>query len=169
VRLAALFTLAAILALALQSGGLHWLPLGPLVPDLILILVVDLGLKHHSAGAALLAFAMGLATDSLSGSRVGLNAFMVTLVFLLCYELSRHLWVASYGVASITVFFAVLIKDFGILAVTGSFQGLGSADPDMIRMVLTQAVMTAVAALLVLPLLDSGKRMLRLPHQAERE
>jgi len=169
VRLTALFILAAVVALALQSGTLHWLPLGPLVPDLILILAVDLGLKHHSAGAAVLAFAMGLATDALSGSRVGLNAFMVTLVFLLCYEFSRHLWVASYGVASIVVFFAVVIKDVGVMAVTGSFNGLGGADPDMIRMILTQAVLTALLALLVFPVLDSGKRLLRLPRRAERE
>lgn len=168
-RLAALFILAAVVALALQSSALHWLMLGALVPDLILILVVDLGLKHHGAGAALLAFAMGLATDALSGSRVGLNAFMVTLVFLLCYELSRHLWVASSSVASIAVFFAVVIKDLGILTVTGSFNGLGGADPIMIRMILMQAVLTALLALLVFPVLDSGKRLLRLPRHAERE
>ena len=161
--------LAAIAALALQSGALHWLMLGALVPDLVLILAVDLGLKHHGAGAALLAFAMGLATDALSGSRVGLNAFMITLVFLLCYELSRHLWVASYSVASIAVFFAVVIKDVGILAVTGSFNGVGGADPTMIRMILTQAVLTALLALLVFPVLDRGKRLLRLPRRAERE
>ncbi len=168
-RLAALFILAAVVALALQSSALHWLMLGALVPDLILILVVDLGLKHHGVGSALLAFAMGLATDALSGSRVGLNAFMLTLVFLLCYELSRHLWVASYSLASIIVFFAVVIKDVGILAVTGSFNGPGGADPTMMRMILTQAVLTALLALLVFPVLDSGKRLLRLPRHAERE
>ena len=168
-RLAALFILAAVVALALQSGALHWLTLGALVPDLILILAVDLGLKHHGAGAALLAFAMGLATDALSGSRVGLNAFMVTLIFLLCYELSRHLWVASYSVAAVAVFFAAVIKDVGILAVTGSFTGLGGADPTMIRTILTQAVLTALLARLVFPVLDRGKRLLRLPRRAERE
>jgi len=169
VRLAALFILAAVVALTLQSGALHWLMLGALVPDLILILAVDLGLKHHGAGAALLAFAMGLATDALSGSRVGLNAFMVTLVFLLCYELSRHLWVSSYSVAAIAVFFAVVIKDAGILAVTGSFNGMGGADPTLIRMVAVQAVLTALIALMVFPALDSGKRLLRLPRRVERE
>ena len=168
-RLAALFIVAAVVALALQSSVLHWLMLGALVPDLILILVVDLGLKHHGVGAALLAFAMGLATDALSGSRVGLNAFMVTLIFLLCYEFSRHLWVASYSVTSIVVFFAVVIKDVGILAVTGSFNGVGGADPTMMRMILAQAVLTALLALLVFPALDRGKRLLRLPRHAERE
>ncbi len=168
-RLAALFILAAIFALALQSGPLHWLPLGPLIPDLILILVVDLGLKHHGAEAAILAFAMGLATDAMSGSRVGLNAFMATLVFILCYEFSRHLWVASHSFASVVVFFAVIIKDAGILAITGSFNELSGADPVMIRMILMQAALTALIALVVFPVLDSGKRMLRLPRHVERE
>jgi len=67
------------------------------------------------------------------------------------------------------VFFAVLIKDFGVMAVTGSFRGLGSADPDMIRMILTQAVLTTLLALMVFPVLDSAKRLLRLPRRAERE
>jgi rod shape-determining protein MreD len=169
VRVAALFIPAALLALTLQSGALHWLLLGSLVPDLIVILAVELGLKHSSAGAAMLAFAMGLATDALSGSRVGLNAFMVTLVFLLCYELSRHLWVASYSLASIVVFCAVVIKDVGILAVTGSFDGLASADPTLIRMVATHAVLTALLALFIFPALDSGRRLLRLPRRVERE
>jgi rod shape-determining protein MreD len=169
VRLAALFIAAAIAALALQSGPLHWLPLGPLIPDLILILVVDLGLKHHGAEAAILAFAMGLATDAFSGSRVGLNAFMATLVFILCYEFSRHLWVASHSIAAVIVFFAVIIKDVGILAITGSFNELSGADPVMLRMILMQAALTAVIALVVFPVLDSGKRMLRLPRHVERE
>ncbi|HTY54451.1 MAG TPA: rod shape-determining protein MreD [Candidatus Binataceae bacterium] len=168
-RLAALFIIAAVVALTLQSGALHWLTFGALVPDLILILAVDLGLKHPSAGAAILAFAMGLATDALSGSRVGLNAFMITLVFLLCYELSRHLWVSGYSVASLAVFFGVVIKDVGILAVTGSFDRLEGADPELIRIILTHAVLTALLALLIFPVLDSGKRMLRLPRRAERE
>jgi rod shape-determining protein MreD len=169
VRLAALFTLAATIALGLQSGGLHWLPLGVLIPDLILILAVDLGLKHHSAGAALIAFAMGLATDALSGSRVGLNAFTITLVFLLSYELSRHLWIANEMMASVTVFVAVLIKDCGVLALTGSFGGVQRADLTMLRMVLTQALLTALLSLLIFPLLDRCKRLLRLPARSERE
>lgn len=168
-RLAALFTLAATIALGLQSGGLHWLPLGVLIPDLILILAVDLGLKHHSAGAALIAFAMGLALDSLSGSRAGLNAFTITLVFVLCYELSRHLWITNAMMAAGTVFVAVLIKDFGVLALTGSFGGSQRADLTMLEMVLMQALLTALLSLLVFPLLDSCKHLLRLPAHSERE
>ncbi len=168
-RLAALFTLAAIIALGLQSGGLHWLPLGVLIPDLILILAVDLGLKHHSAGAALIAFAMGLALDSLSGPRVGLNAFTITLVFLLSYELSRHLWIANAMMAAVAVFVAVLIKDFGVLALTGSFGGSHRADLTMLEMVLAQALFTALLSVLIFPLLDGCKRLLGLPARGERE
>jgi len=169
VRLAALFTLAATVALGLQSGALHWLPTGVLIPDLILILAVDLGLKHHSAAAALTAFAMGLATDALSGSRVGLNAFTITLVFVLSYELSRHLWVTNEIVASVVVFVAVMIKDFGVLTLTGSFEGLRRPAATMLQMVLTQALLTALLSLLVFPLLDGCKRLLRLPARSDRE
>ena len=65
------------------------------MPDLVLILAVDLGLGIMRALAPLMAFAMGYATDALSGSQLGLNAFTVTLIFLLCLRIVAPVWVTS--------------------------------------------------------------------------
>jgi rod shape-determining protein MreD len=164
-----LFVAAAVIALALQTGALHWFPLGQLVPDLILILSVNLGIKHHTALAAILAFAMGYATDVFSGSQLGLNAFMITLVFLLSYEASRHLQVTTDLAASVAVFFAVLIKCFGVLSLTGSFGGFFHANGGMMRMAVLQALLTALLAPFVFASLSGGKKLLRLPERQRED
>ncbi len=79
----------------------------PLVPNLIIILTIDLGLRHHGAIPALLAFAISYATDAMSSTTLGMNAFLVTGVFLLTYEaLSSRLLVTNALVGATVVFFA---------------------------------------------------------------
>ena len=77
-RLILLFAVFAVLGLALQTAVTHLVSFRALMPNLIIILAVDLGLRHHGVLAAIIAFAMGYATDSFSGSQPGLNAFMMT-------------------------------------------------------------------------------------------
>jgi len=166
-RLIVLYVVATLAALTLQTGGLHMLPLGNHIPDLILILAVYLGLKHHTALAAIIAFVMGYATDVFSGSQIGLNAFMITLIFLLAYEASRHLMVTNDFVGSIAVFFAVIIKVFGVFAVTGSFRSLSDADAGMMRVALLQGLLTAIVAPFVFASLSGGKRLMGLPDRQE--
>ena len=45
VRLVALFAVSTLVALALQTTASRWLPFGALMPDLVLMLAVDLGLQ----------------------------------------------------------------------------------------------------------------------------
>ena len=104
-RLIVLFAVATVVALALQTSSRSGCRSSALVPDLVLILAVDLGLRQHSALAPVLAFAMGYATDAFSGSQLGLNAFTMTLIFLLSYELSSHAWVGGHElIGPLTVF-----------------------------------------------------------------
>lgn len=112
-RLIALFSIATLCALAVQTTIPHWLPVGTFVPDLVLILAVDLGLRHHGAASPVMAFAMGYATDAFSGSYLGLNAFLLTLVFLMTYQLSRHLLSTSSAIGAIAVFVGVMLAGFG--------------------------------------------------------
>jgi rod shape-determining protein MreD len=168
VRLLALFSIAALIALAFQTAILRWLPVGTLIPDLVLILAVDLGLRHHGALAAVMAFAMGYATDAFSGSQLGLNAFMVTLIFFLVYEVSRHLMVTNTAVGAIAVFFAVLLKSFGCYAISAGFGGLEQMG-GMVWPVLLQALITALLAPPVFSLLAGGKRLCGLPLRKARE
>ena len=52
-----LFAIAGYLALLIQTAAPLWFPFHALIPNLIIILTVDLGLRHHGALPALLAFA----------------------------------------------------------------------------------------------------------------
>ena len=63
-RLFGVFAIATLVALALQTTIPRLLPFDILVPDLTLVLAVDLGLRYHGMAAALTAFAIGYATDA---------------------------------------------------------------------------------------------------------
>jgi rod shape-determining protein MreD len=168
VRLLALFSLATLIALALQTAVLRWLPLGALIPDLVMILAVDLGLRHHEALGAVMAFSMGYATDAFSGSQIGLNAFMVTLIFLLFYEASRRVVVTSAAAGAGAVFVAVLLKDAGCYALSTGFTGMNQVG-GIVPATLLQALITAALAPAVFSLLARGKRLVGLPARKARE
>ena len=72
-----LFAIATYIALLIQTAAPLWFPFHALIPNLIIILTVDLGLRHHGAIPALLAFAIGYATDAMSGTTLGMNAFLM--------------------------------------------------------------------------------------------
>jgi len=158
-----LFAVATVVALWLQTEVRLWLPAGALFPDLVLILVVDLGLRQHNALSAILAFAMGYATDAVSGVHLGLNAFMMTLLFLLSYELSRHVWVTGRVIGPVTVGVADLLKTLGVMAITGGIATVTGIKGPEIRLIVIQALITAAVAPAIFALLDAGKRVLRLP------
>lgn len=164
-----LFAVATMVALWLQTEVRLWLPAGAVFPDLVLILVVDLGLKQHNALSPALAFAIGYATDAFSGTHLGLNAFMMTLIFLLSYELSRHVWVTGKLIGPLTVALADLLNRLGVMAITGGLATVTNIKSSTMRLLVVQALITAGAALLIFALLDAGKRALRLPVRVAAE
>jgi rod shape-determining protein MreD len=164
-----LFAVATIVALWLQTEVRLWLPAGALFPDLVLILVVDLGLRQHNAISPALAFAMGYATDACSGSQLGLNAFLMTLIFLLSYELSRHVWVTGRIIAPLTVLLAELLKTLGAMAVTSGVAAVANLKPSAMRLIAFQALLTMLVAPVIFAILDAGKRALRLPVRVVAE
>jgi rod shape-determining protein MreD len=166
--LLALFSIATLIALALQTSMLHLLPVGMFVPDLVLILAVDLGLRHHGVLAALMAFAIGYATDAFSGSQLGLNALMLTLVFLLSYWLSRSLISTGTSIGVMTVFVGVVLADFGAYLVSSGW----TAPPHLhavIAPVLMQAAITALLSPWVFSLMNRAARMVGLRPRGPRE
>jgi rod shape-determining protein MreD len=169
VRLIILFTFAGAFALWLQVGILHWLPLGGFVPDLAVILVVDLGLRQHDALAPFLAFAMGYAVDALSGSQLGLNAFTLTLVYLLVYEISRHTWMTGGMVGPLMAGGGTLIHSFGVLALGGGLASVLPLKTGLLHEILLQAIISALLAPAVFGLLRNCRRLLRLPMHTAQE
>lgn len=138
-----LFSLAAFVALVLQTTLPRLLPLGILVPDFILILAVDLGMRHPGALAALMAFAMGYAVDAFSGVKLGLNALLLTLVFIFAYWLSRVLISTSTAIGVIAVFAGVIFSDLGNYLISSSFAPVDRLHA-LIPAVLIQAAVTAL-------------------------
>jgi cell shape-determining protein MreD len=164
-----LFAVATVVALWLQTEARLWLPAGAPFPDLVLVLAVDLGLKQHNAISPALAFAMGYATDASSGSQLGLNAFMLTLIFLLSYELSRHVWATGRIIGPLTVLLAELLKTLGSLAVTSGVAAVVNIRPLTMRVIVIQALLTTLVAPAIFALLDAGKRAMRLPVRVVAE
>jgi rod shape-determining protein MreD len=164
VRLLLLFALATFIALALQTILPRVLPFGFLAPDLVLILTVDLGLRHPRALTALMAFAMGYAVDSFSGVELGLNALLLTIVFLAAYWLSRVVISSSSAIAALVVFAGVIFSDLGNYLISSGF-----AAPDRLNAlmptVLIQAAVTALLTPSVFRLMGGAARLvgLRVP------
>jgi rod shape-determining protein MreD len=164
VRLVALFAALTLIALAIQTTASRWLPLSALVPDLVLVLAVDLGLRHRRALAPIVAFAMGYAMDAFSGSQLGVNTFTVTLTYLIAYEVGVHSSAAGAEAGATLVFVAVLIQSLGGFLLSTQFRApdqLGALVPAA----LLQATVTAVVAPLVFRLTAGLRRILGLSQQ----
>ncbi len=167
-RLIALFAFLAFVALLVQTAIPHLISSHILVPNLIVILAVDLGFRHHGALSALLAFAMGYAADAFSGAHLGVNAFLITLVFLLTYEISRRLLVTNSLVGAVAVFLAVLVASVGNLMLSSGAEGMSQA-VSVMPWLLLQALLTAIIAPAVFSVLARCKRVVGLPARAARE
>jgi len=159
-KLALLFFVVSIVSLLLQTTFLHLLPLGPIVPDLILVLCVYWGLYHPSVAAVLGSFVLGYSVDVVSSPILGLNAFAMSLVFLAVYLSSRSIWLQNPIVSAIVVFLASLVKGAALVlgwAVFLSMQGLwmGAA-----RYVMMEAVIASLLAPFVFALLHRGQSYL---------
>jgi rod shape-determining protein MreD len=167
-RLILLFAVFVVFGLALESAGARIISVRSLIPNLIIILAVDLGLRHHGVLPAILAFTMGYATDALAGSHPGLNAFMMTMVFLVSYEVSTRLMVANAGVGATLVFFSVIATSLGTIAIANGFGALSSTGP-MLPGLTLQAFITAIIAPFIFSILATTKRLTGLPVGAARE
>jgi len=164
-----LYTVATVLALWLQIDLLRWLPLGPLVPDLAVILVVDLGLRQHDAMAPLLAFAIGYALDAFSGAQLGLNALSLTLVYLLIYELARHAWILGPVVEPLLVGVATMLHSLCVLALSNGLALLWPPPARLLHATLLQGLIGILLAPLAFRLLGRCRRLLRLPVHVAQE
>ena len=167
-RIVALYAIATLIALVLETTVPHWLPIGMLAPNLVLILAVDLGMRYHGALGALLAFAMGYAVDSFSGTHLGLNAFMLTLIYVIAYGLSRYLISTSTTIGVIIVFAGAILIGLANSAGNAGFEGAPGAVGIVPRLAL-QGAISALLTPLVFSIMGSGKRMVGLRARSVRE
>jgi rod shape-determining protein MreD len=167
-RLVLLFAVFAVLGLAFETAVPHLISFRALVPNLIAILAVDLGLRHHGVVPAILAFAMGYATDALAGSHPGLNAFMMTMVFLVSYEISTRLMVTNSFVGATLVFFSVIATALATISMANGFNAL-SATGSLMPGLTLEAFISAIVAPFIFSILASAKRLTGLPSGSARD
>jgi rod shape-determining protein MreD len=166
VRLLLLFALSAFVALILQIILPRLLPLGILAPNFILILAVDLGMRHPAVLSALMAFGMGYAVDTFSGVELGLNALLLTMVFLFAYWLSRVLMSTSTAMGVIIVFASVIFTDIANYLICSRLDVAGRLHM-IIPAILVQAALTALLTPTVFRITDWGARMVGLRHSRQ--
>jgi rod shape-determining protein MreD len=168
VRLVALYAIATLIALALETTIPLWLPIGVLTPNLILILAVDLGMKHHGALGAIMAFAMGYAIDSFSGTHLGLNALMLTFTYVIAYGLSRYLISTSSAIGVIVVLVGATITGLANSLTNAGLESSSAALALLPRLAASAAV-SALLAPWIFGLMSVGKRAAGLRSRPVRE
>lgn len=159
-KLSLLFLLAGFLVVLLQTTLLHLLPLGPIVPDLILVLCVYWGLNHPTVGAVLGSFLLGYSVDVFSSPVLGLNAFAMSLVFLAVYLSSRCIWIHNPLLSAAVVFFASWIKGAALILVGSFFLAAEGLRIGALKYIFLEALVAAVLAPGVFSLLRRGQSYL---------
>ena len=167
-RLVALYAIATLIALALETTIPLWLPIGVLTPNLILILAVDLGMKHHGALGAIMAFAMGYAIDSFSGTHLGLNALMLTFTYVIAYGLSRYLISTSSAIGVIVVLVGATITGLAN-SLTNAGLDSSSAALALLPRLAASAAVSALLAPWIFSLMSMAKRAVGLRIRPVRE
>ena len=155
-----LFLLAGFLVVLLQTTFLHLLPLGPIVPDLILVLCVYWGLNHPTVGAVLGSFLLGYSVDVFSSPVLGLNAFAMSLVFLAVYLSSRCIWIHNPLLSAAVVFLASWIKGAALIMVGTLFLAVDGLWMGVLKYIFLEALIAAMLAPAVFSLLRRGQSYL---------
>lgn len=150
---------AAVGAMLLQTTVFHLLPLGSVIPDLLVILCVYLGLHLHTTAGALGAFLLGYFADNFSGNVLGLHAFAMSLVFILVYLLARRLWMDNWVSNLLVVFFAALLKATAIACLLAVYVSTGYPWGELFTTAWLDAAFAAMFSPFVFRLLDGGRKL----------
>ena len=165
-KLSLLLFAFGIILVVLQTTLQRLLPIGPVVPDLILVLCVYWGLHHPTAGAALGTFMLGYSVDIISSRLLGVNAFAMSLVFLAVYLGSRSIWLHHPIVSSIVVLFAALVKGAGLVLVWIVFLSTEGFWQGAVKYIVSEALIAAALAPFMFALLQHGENLVAKPGPA---
>ncbi len=160
-KLFLLFVSVGFLLVLLQTTLLHLLPLGPVVPDLTLVLCVYWALNRPTVGTVLGSFLMGYTVDVFSSPILGINAFAMSLVFLITYLSSRHIWVRSLLFSAATVFCAAWLKVIAVVLIWALFLTTKAPWTGALQYVFIEALSAALLAPVLFYLLNWGENKLQ--------
>lgn len=153
-RTLGVMVIAAGISVLLQTAVLQALPFDQPAPDLLLILCVYIGLRHHGAGGALGAFLLGYLEDSVSGGPAGLNAFGMVVVYLFVYLTCRRLWVDNLISRIVLVFLAAVVKTSAVVALLAVFLRFEESWRGVLWTIATHGALSALMAPPVFALLS---------------
>lgn len=157
-KLSLLFLGVGFFLLLLQTTVLHFFPLGPVVPDLILVLCVYWGLNYPTVGAALGSFILGYSVDVVSSPLLGLNAFALSLVFLAVYLSSRCIWIHDSLLGAAVVFVASWVKALALLVASSLFMTSDGLWRGLLEYIFFDALAAAALAPILFVLLRRGQQ-----------
>lgn len=155
------FFFVSFLFLLLQTTALHLLPLGPVVPDLALVLSVYWALNRPAVSTVLGSFSLGYAVDVFSSPILGINAFAMSLVFLAAYLGSRHIWIRSPLYTFVIVFFASWVKVSAMAILWVIFLSSKEIWTSLLKYVFLDALSAAILAPVLFYLLNWGEGRLK--------
>jgi len=156
-KLSLLFFAVGLILVLLQTTWLRLLPLGPIVPDFVLLLCVYWGLYHPTVGAVLASFLMGYSVDVVSGPFLGINAFAMSTVFLAVHLSSRSIWLHDPMSSAIVVLMASLVKGAALALLSAVFLNAERFWIGAAIYIIMEALIAAALAPLVFALLRRGQ------------
>jgi rod shape-determining protein MreD len=156
-KLSLLFLFLGFIMVLLQTTVLHLLPLGPIVPDLTLVLCVYWALNRPTVGAVLGSFILGYSVDVLSSPVLGINALAMSLVFLIAYLSSRFILIVNPLLSAAVVFVASLLKAGTLVVALSVFVSAGDRPAGILRYIFLEALCAAVFAPVLFLLLRRGQ------------
>jgi rod shape-determining protein MreD len=128
-------------------------------PDLLVILCVYLALHEHTAAGTLGAFLLGYFADNFSGNVLGLQAFAMTLVFVLVYSLARQLWMDNVVANVAVVFMASVLKAIAVAMLLTFYLAGEYPWPHLFSTIWIEAAIAAVFTPFIFSMLDNGRRL----------
>ena len=144
-KLSLLFFAVGLMLVLLQTTLLHLALLGPIVPDLVLVLCVYWSLYHPTVGAVLASFLLGYSVDVVSGP-LGINAFAMSMVFLAVHLSSRSIWLHDPMASAIVVLLASMIKGAALALLSAVFLNAESFWIGASRYIIMEALIAAALA-----------------------
>jgi len=165
-KLFLLFLSVAFVFVLLQTTVLHLLPLGPVVPDLTLVLCVYWALNRPSVSTVLGSFLLGYSVDVFSSPVLGINAFAMSLVFLTVHLSSRHIWIRSPLFTTTIVFLAALVKVSAIVTLWSLFLVTRDIWSGLLKYIFFDALSAAVLAPVLFYFLSCGESRLERARKA---
>lgn len=151
------FTLIIFLiAIVLQTTVLHYLPIGGVKPDLVLIIVVYLGLVKGSDAGCVSGFFFGLIEDVCSvGTDLGSNALTKTIIGFFCGISGKRIYTQSLLSHILCVGIGTVVDVVLLL----SIKGFGSV-PNWKQLVLYQTLYNIICCPLILLIFRQGEKRL---------